>query len=97
MLILDLVGAGHSWDLVVLHHFPMERRVKDTARMLTNTQVLIIHDTDNPALTTSRFPLPADLRFKTRIQNPIYKFHIKTGKVVNPCGMVILVSPKYQT
>eukprot|EP00090_Calanus_glacialis_P038258 TRINITY_DN6683_c0_g1_i4.p1 TRINITY_DN6683_c0_g1~~TRINITY_DN6683_c0_g1_i4.p1 ORF type:complete len:640 (-),score=138.81 TRINITY_DN6683_c0_g1_i4:103-2022(-) len=58
----DLVGAGHPWDLVILHHFPVERRVKDAASLLTNTHVLIIHDTDNPALTTSRFPLPPDFR-----------------------------------
>ena len=75
-----MVGAGHPWDLVILHHFPVERRVKDAASLLTNTHVLIIHDTDNPALTTSRFPLPPDFRSKTRIQNQIYKFCFKYRK-----------------
>ena len=59
-----MVGAEQSWDLVVLHHAPVETRIKEAARLLSNTKVLILHDTDNTDLTT-RDHLPSDFRYKS--------------------------------
>ena len=56
-----MVG-DESWDLVVLHHVPVETRIKEAAILLSNTKVLILHDTDNTDLTT-RDHLPSDFRY----------------------------------
>merc|ERR1719233_80835 len=47
----DLVGSENTWDLVVLHQYPLRSRVKEASRLLSSTKVLIIHDTGNPELT----------------------------------------------
>jgi len=47
----DMVGSENTWDMVFLHQYPIRSRVKEASRLLSNTKVLIIHDTGNPALT----------------------------------------------
>lgn len=43
------VGNGLHWSIVLIDHRPGERRVKDIERLRANTDVFVVHDTQQPA------------------------------------------------
>ena len=43
----DGVGSGQEWDVVFVDHEPMEERTTSVNRLLTNSRLVIIHDTEN--------------------------------------------------
>lgn len=47
--IWDNVGSDKHWSVVLIDHRPGERRVKDITRLRDNTEIFVIHDTQQPS------------------------------------------------
>ncbi|GEM_PF-1185328 len=42
------VGSGINWSVVLVDHAPGEQRIVDIERLRPNTEIFVIHDTEDP-------------------------------------------------
>lgn len=58
----DSVGNDQRWSIVLIDHRPGERRVRDIERLRNNTDIFVVHDTQQPSYNYE--PLLSTFRYK---------------------------------